>query len=78
MRWIVIAACVALLLRYALDRAIRAGVERALRARSWGSEWAGGCFHVLQTNAPGVRGVVRRRRDRHASRALELFCVCVF
>jgi hypothetical protein len=53
MWWIVIAACVALLLRYALDRAIRAGVERALRARSWGSEWAGGCFHVLQTNAPG-------------------------
>ena len=51
--WILIAVCAALMLRRAFAHAVRAGIQRTLRARSWGTDWAGGCFEVVQTNRAG-------------------------
>lgn len=44
--WVLIAVCTVLILRHAFAHSVRVGVERALRARSWGTE-------VVQTDRPG-------------------------
>lgn len=53
--WILIAVCVAFMIRRLFIYFVRMSVQHELRTRSWGTDWAGGCFEVLQTNRKGCR-----------------------